>query len=778
MYHGPLIHGGTIPDPPDAPATPTGPSMTPEVDPLLADAPDSTRQLVAWMRGEAAGPPPPIRPWMNPGMDTAVLDLSGPTGHLRWWMTYYGAHAVRLRGSFDDLAFLVPCADLVTELRFIGEPKVGDLSALAEMRAVATLDSPPPAADALLPALPRLRRLTWLHEHDLAQLAACAALRELTLTLNPLRDLRALPELPALERLVLYLSKVRSLAGLERLTGLRSIGLKQVMPREEAGTEVLASRFGFTEVRRLVARNAAEARHAYKVDIELHADRAHALAAERTSTYAAHVTASRPACIVLLVDRSASAEQRFYIDRRVIARPEEPAHHITTHYGQGPDGKLPLARGITDAVNAFLRSLAARCVVNGELRHDVHVALVEYGARVGSAWGGALAGRDVVPIAEIAAHPMRRDAEGDAWLDVVHAGETPMGEALERAHLLVREWAAAHADSFPPVVVNLTAGKRTGDDLARHAWAIRSVATRDGAALLFTVVRDNGWGEPAWGVEGYSESEREPGFRLSSPLPPSIATAVRDAGYLLPDAPRGYLQDASAADFANALQLLVTLPGLPRDPAAIHHPLPPTAPNAFQLATGRWGVDDGLPRVVEWKPPKLRGPMSEELFWKVIDASRRGLEEQADQGDRLVRMLEQLDETAIVEWDRLLRTRLNEAYTWELWAVAFIANGGCSDDGFMYFRGWLVAQGRRYFEAALADPAKAAKAVQPGERAEFEDILGVASDAWRARTGRDDFHEHAAPVAPVEPRGEPWEEEELPRRYPKLAKRFGFVAEA
>jgi hypothetical protein len=38
------------------------------------------------------------------------------------------------------------------------------------------------------------------------------------------------------------------------------------------------------------------------------------------------------------------------------------------------------------------------------------------------------------------------------------------------------------------------------------------------------------------------------------------------------------------------------------------------------------------------------------------------------------------------------------------WGAAYLANGGCSDDGFDYFRGWLIGQGRKVYETVLADP--------------------------------------------------------------------------
>jgi hypothetical protein len=38
-----------------------------------------------------------------------------------------------------------------------------------------------------------------------------------------------------------------------------------------------------------------------------------------------------------------------------------------------------------------------------------------------------------------------------------------------------------------------------------------------------------------------------------------------------------------------------------------------------------------------------------------------------------------------------------------LWAAAYVINGGCSDDGFDYFRAWLMLQGQGTFGQAVAD---------------------------------------------------------------------------
>lgn len=82
-------------------------------------------------------------------------------------------------------------------------------------------------------------------------------------------------------------------------------------------------------------------------------------------------------------------------------------------------------------------------------------------------------------------------------------------------------------------------------------------------------------------------------------------------------------------------------------------------------------------------------------------------------------------------------------------------HGGCSDDSFDYFRGWLTAQGKEVFLNALADPDSLAgvEAVQAFGRetlaseytpmsgyynaAHFESMLSVAVAAYENKTGGD-----------------------------------------
>jgi hypothetical protein len=128
-----------------------------------------------------------------------------------------------------------------------------------------------------------------------------------------------------------------------------------------------------------------------------------------------------------------------------------------------------------------------------------------------------------------------------------------------------------------------------------------------------------------------------------------------------------------------------------------------------------------------------------------------------------------------------LRRYLNEAYTCDLWGAADVIHGGCSDDGFEYFRCWLVSRGRRVYEAALADPDSLAQQdVRPGPWNvwEFEQIYYVAKEVFTEKGGEGDVRDHSEPEAGMGgpgPTGErfPENEEQFARRYPKLWQRFG-----
>lgn len=72
---------------------------------------------------------------------------------------------------------------------------------------------------------------------------------------------------------------------------------------------------------------------------------------------------------------------------------------------------------VATALNRLLWEFVCKCVVGrwqssselGELRvkDRFHIGVIGYGASVGPVWGGMLAGRELVPISEVAPNPLR-----------------------------------------------------------------------------------------------------------------------------------------------------------------------------------------------------------------------------------------------------------------------------------------------------------------------------------------------------------------------------------
>ena len=79
---------------------------------------------------------------------------------------------------------------------------------------------------------------------------------------------------------------------------------------------------------------------------------------------------------------------------------------------------------------------------------------------------------------------------------------------------------------------------------------------------------------------------------------------------------------------------------------------------------------------------------------------------------------------------------LYEAYRPLLWAAAYVMNGGCSDDGFEYFRGWLITQGAAVFFQAVDNPDTLADVI-PSQQIDFEceESRSLAQDIYYEKTG-------------------------------------------
>lgn len=180
--------------------------------------------------------------------------------------------------------------------------------------------------------------------------------------------------------------------------------------------------------------------------------------------------------------------------------------------------------------------------------------------------------------------------------------------------------------------------------------------------------------------------------------------------------------------------------------------------------------------------------MTEDQFWDMIERSRAGQSTQpgflkklfggrkpANQNAQFLESLRtQLNAAQpadVKDFKIILGRELSRAYTWELWAAAYIMMGGCSDDGFEYWRAWLISQGRDTFNAAAGNPESlAASNFGSPDEMELEELLYLAPEIYESKTGSDLYEQLPKLNGPTEPTGDRWDEDSsvLQAKFPKL----------
>lgn len=136
--------------------------------------------------------------------------------------------------------------------------------------------------------------------------------------------------------------------------------------------------------------------------------------------------------------------------------------------------------------------------------------------------------------------------------------------------------------------------------------------------------------------------------------------------------------------------------------------------------------------------------MDRDLFWSLVDRARHAAADPADADEVAARtsaLLTDLQPQEILQAEQVLWDLMAASYLAPLWAAAYQINGGCSDDGFDYFRGWLIAQGRSTYEQVINDPDSLAglpavqQAATKGWDLDGEPILTIVWNAYQAVTG-------------------------------------------
>ena len=271
--------------------------------------------------------------------------------------------------------------------------------------------------------------------------------------------------------------------------------------------------------------------------------------------YSAEISRKNPGCFLFLLDQSGSMEDPF---------------------GGGEQGRKK-ADELATVINKLIHNLSIRCAKSDSIYDYFHVGVVGYGADtvVKPAFAGPLAGRDLVPISQLADNPLRiedrvkkvDDGAGGlveqtvkfpVWFEPTFMGGTPMCGALDKAAEVVQHWVSEHGRGFPPIVINITDGEATDGDPLPKAQALCSIGTDDGAAMLFNVHLSSTSG-PA--IELPSTAERLPDefakllFEMSSPLTPFMIGRAKEMGMPAEDGARGFVFNAQPVQVIQFLDI-------------------------------------------------------------------------------------------------------------------------------------------------------------------------------------------------------------------------------
>jgi hypothetical protein len=268
--------------------------------------------------------------------------------------------------------------------------------------------------------------------------------------------------------------------------------------------------------------------------------------------YSAEISRANPTCFLFLIDQSKSM--------------------------LGPTSGAPDRRkadAVADSINRLLYTLVLRCVWGQQVLDRFHVGVIGYGRQVTSGLGGPLAGRDLVPVSEVARSPLRveqrvnkvDDGRGHLveqpvrfpiWFEPAADGKTPMVAALERAAAVVGGFVVEHPTCYPPLVVNLSDGEATDGNPEMAAAHIRQLSSDDGCTLLFNVHLSS---TPARPIEfpdseaGLPDDFARRLFRMSSCLPPPMLGPARQAGLDVSGASRGFVFNADLASVVRFLDI-------------------------------------------------------------------------------------------------------------------------------------------------------------------------------------------------------------------------------
>ena len=270
--------------------------------------------------------------------------------------------------------------------------------------------------------------------------------------------------------------------------------------------------------------------------------------------YTAEISRENPSCFLFLIDQSTSMSDE-------------------VSAGESTQQK---AIGVADSINKWLQELSIKCAKSDGIRDYYHVGVIGYGSRVGPAFVGPMAGRDMVPISEIAENPARLedrvksvpDGSGGTveqsirtpvWFDPSADGGTPMCRAVMEAERVLQDWLTAWPNCFPPIVIHITDGEATDGDPTERIRNLTKLSSADGNVMLFNIhLSANPDATPVSFPSSPDELPDEYAqmlFETATPLTPTMRALAREHGFRPGDGARSFVLNADMVLLVQAIDI-------------------------------------------------------------------------------------------------------------------------------------------------------------------------------------------------------------------------------
>ncbi|MEP1489133.1 MAG: DUF4240 domain-containing protein [Algibacter sp.] len=143
------------------------------------------------------------------------------------------------------------------------------------------------------------------------------------------------------------------------------------------------------------------------------------------------------------------------------------------------------------------------------------------------------------------------------------------------------------------------------------------------------------------------------------------------------------------------------------------------------------------PKTYNQEIEKTSEMLDETVFWNIVDLSIKNTKNQDDQERYLVKEIGKLTLKQMIGFRLRTDKLLYDTYNSKMWCAGYIMNGGCSDDGFEYFRNWIISRGKKTYYKAKENPdSLITEFIEGDEYYDFESFWYVALTAFENKTGK------------------------------------------